>query len=186
MRRSGSAAYSGSRPSSVGVPLGQSTARPQTSQIALLLDAYSRLVMGWAIAPYPSSATVLTALRMGMVVDAERGPFGGVPDELWFDGGLEFAAKAVGQATGRVGCTSRRLPAYSPHLKGKVERYNRTVGEEFLRGLPMYTDGPRAADGRLYGPNAAPLTLRRFAADFAGWVRTYNTERPHQGLCTIH
>lgn len=34
MRRSGSAAYSGSWPSSVGVPLGQATARPQTSQIA--------------------------------------------------------------------------------------------------------------------------------------------------------
>jgi putative transposase len=156
--------------------------RPRKPWVTLLLDAYSRLVMGWAIAPYPSSATVLTALRMAIVVDAERGPFGGVPDELWFDGGLEFAAKAVAQATGRVGCTCRRLPAYSPHLKGKIERYNRTVGEEFLRGLPFYTDGPRAADGRLYGPDAAPLTLRRFAADFGGWVRAYNTERPHQGL----
>jgi putative transposase len=84
--------------------------RPRKPWVTLLLDAYSRLVMGWAIAPYPSAATVLTALRMAIVVDAERGPFGGVPDQLWFDGGLEFAAKAVGQATGRVGCTCRRLP----------------------------------------------------------------------------
>jgi putative transposase len=107
---------------------------------------------------------------------------GGAPDELWFDRGLEFAADAVSQATGRVGCACRRLPGYRPHLKGKVERYNRTLAEEFLRGLPFYTDGPRAADGRLYGPDAPPLTLRRFVVDFAGWVRKYNTERPHQGL----
>jgi putative transposase len=156
--------------------------RPRKPWVTLLLDTYSRLVMGWAIAPYPSSATVLTGLRMGIVVDPERGPFGGVPDELWFDRGLEFAADAVSQATGRVGCACRRLPAYAPHLKGKVERYNRTVDQEFLRGLPFYTDGPRAADGRLYGPDTAPLTLDRFVADFAGWVRRYNTERPHQGL----
>ena len=156
--------------------------QPSRPWVTLMLDAYSRLVMGWAIAPYPSSASVLTALRMGIVVDPERGPFGGVPDELWSDRGLEFAADAVRQATGRMGCTCRRLPPWSPHLKGKVERYNRTIGDEFLRGLPFYTDGPRAADGRLYGPDTAPLTLHRFAADFAGWVRKYNTERPHQGL----
>jgi putative transposase len=166
-------------PVQVLAPKAQKPAKPW---VTLLLDAYSRLVMGWAVAPYPSAAAVLTALRMGMVVDAERGPFGGVPDELWFDRGLEFVADAVDQATARVGCACRRLPGYSPHLKGKVERCNRTLAEEFLRGLPFYTDGPRGADGQLYGPDRPPLTLGRLVADFAQWVRQYNTERSHQSL----
>lgn len=35
---------------------------------------------------------------------------------------------------------------------------------------------------KLYGPAVGPLTLERFAAEFAGWVHHYNTARAHQGL----
>jgi putative transposase len=36
--------------------------RPQKPWATLFLDAFSRLIMGWAIALYPSAATVLAAL----------------------------------------------------------------------------------------------------------------------------
>ncbi|HEX4100802.1 MAG TPA: transposase family protein [Pseudonocardiaceae bacterium] len=44
----------------------------------LFLDCYSRLIMGWALSLQPNSATVLAALRRGLVVDPERGPWSGV------------------------------------------------------------------------------------------------------------
>ena len=156
--------------------------RPRTPWVTLFLDAYSRLVMGWAISLYPSSATALTALRMGLVIDPERGPFGGVPTLLRWDNGLEFAATALTRTAAALGCVVSPTPPYTPHLKGKIERLHRTITQEFLNGLPFYTNGPRAADQTLYGPAADPITLDRFAGDFDTWVRRYNTTRPHRGL----
>jgi putative transposase len=156
--------------------------RARTPWVTLFLDAYSRLVMGWAISLYPSSATVLSALRMGLVIDPDRGPWGGVPTMLRWDNGLEFAAAALTRAAASLGSVVSPTPPYTPHLKGKIERLHRTITQEFLKGLPFYTDGPRAADRTLYGPAVDPITLDRFAADFDTWIRAYNTTRPHRGL----
>jgi putative transposase len=150
--------------------------------VTLFVDCYSRLVMGWALDTRPTAATVLAALRMGLVVDPERGPFGGVPAQLCWDNGREFLAKALTGAAGALGCLPVPTWPYAPHLKGKVERVNRTITQTFLAGLPFFTAGPRAADGRLYGPDAPPLTLQRLAAEFASWVHDYNTKRPHREL----
>jgi putative transposase len=156
--------------------------RPCRPWATLFIDAYSRLLMGWALALAPSTATVLTALRMGLVVEPERDPFGGVPGALRPDRGLEFAAEALAGVAATLGMRMLPASAYTPHLKGKVERLNRTVAQDFLCTLPGYTDGPRDAAGRLYGSGSPPLTFERFAAAFHSWVDHYNTARPHAGL----
>jgi len=156
--------------------------RPAKPWVTIFLDAYSRLIMGWAISLYPSAATVLAALGKAIRVDAERGPFGGVPSVLRWDGGLEFAAKALSSAAGVLGSAVRTAPPYSPHLKGKLERANRTITQELMSGLPFYTDGPRAIDGHLYGPDTAPMSLACLVGEFDRWVRDYNTVRPHSAL----
>ena len=156
--------------------------RPQKPWVTFFLDAFSRLIMGWAIALYPSAATVLAALGKGIRVDPERGPFGGVPSVLRWDNGLEFAANSLTKAAGSLGCAAMPTTAYSPHLKWKLERANRTVTQELIAGLPFYTNGPRALDGRLYGPDVAPMTLSSFVAEFARWVTDYNATRGHSSL----
>jgi putative transposase len=156
--------------------------RGQKPWVTMFLDAYSRLIMGWAISTYPSAASVLAALGKAIRLDPERGPFGGVPRRLRPDNGLEFAAGSLAKVAGVLGCTLAPTPAYSPHLKGKLERANRTVTQELLAGLPFYTDGPRTIDGRLYGPDAPPMTLEQFIEEFDAWVRDYNTVRGHSAL----
>ena len=84
-------------------------------------------------------------------------------------------------------CGAGRGPGADPALsrryrKGKVERVNRTLDQEFLSGLPFYTHGPRAADGRLFGPDAEPMSLELFSHRFADWVTDYNTVRVHGEL----
>jgi putative transposase len=37
----------------------------------------------------------------------------------------------------------------------------------FLCGLPFYTDGPRAVDGRLFSPDTDPMALKLFVDHFA-------------------
>jgi putative transposase len=97
--------------------------RPVRPWLTVFVDAYSRLVMGWALAVAPSTATVLAALRQGLALDSDRGPFGGLPGCLRPDRGLEFAAAALRQAAAALGITLLPAPPYSPHLKGKVERF---------------------------------------------------------------
>lgn len=158
--------------------------RPAKPWATLFLDAFSRLIMGWAISLRPNSAVVLAALRQGIVVDPARGPFGGLPAALRPDNGLEFAAAAIRRSCAALGVEHVPTPAYQGYAKGKIERANRTLEQEFLSGLPFYTHGPRAADGHLYGPDADPMGLGLFVDRFAAWVIDYNTARVHSALGT--
>jgi putative transposase len=49
--------------------------KPCKPWATLFVDGFSRLVMGWALSLVPTAAVVLAALRQGIVVDPERGPF---------------------------------------------------------------------------------------------------------------
>jgi len=156
--------------------------RPVKPWATVFIDGFSRLVMGWAISLRPNSGTVLAALRGGIVIDPARGPFGGVPAVLRTDHGLEFTAAALRRSCAALGVELVPAPAYTPHLKGKVERWNRTLVQEFLSGLPFYTGGPRAADGTLLGPDSDPMTLGLFVDRLAAWVADYNISRVHSAL----
>jgi putative transposase len=117
---------------------------------------------------------VLAALRQGLVIGPDRGPFGGLPGCLRPDRGLEFAAAALRQAAFALGVTLLPAPPYAPHLKGKVERFGGTLTGE-LRVLPPAASTV-AADG-----HATPITLAGLAAELADLVAAYNA-RSHQGL----
>ncbi|MBW0106794.1 Mu transposase C-terminal domain-containing protein [Pseudonocardia sp. KRD291] len=156
--------------------------RPVKPWATVFIDGFSRLVMGWAISLRPNSGTVLAAVRGGIVVDPARGPFGGVPAVLRTDHGLEFTAAALRRSCAALGVELAPAPPYTPHLKGKVERWNRTLVQEFLSGLPFYTGGPRAVDGTLLGPDADPMALGLFVDRFAAWVADYNTVRVHSAV----
>ena len=162
-----------------------------------VIDDGTRVLVGWAIALTPHTGTVLTALRMALTADQTRGPFGAVPAMVRVDRGLEFAAGAVRDVLAALCVDPHRLPGFTPHRKGKVERIHQTIEQTLLTGLPRFTKGPRDAAGRLHGPlsdrardraaaaesPAGPMRIERFVADrFAPWVTWYNSERPHDGL----
>jgi putative transposase len=164
-----------------------------TPWLTTIIDDGTRGLVGWAISITPHSGTVLTAIRMALVHDPQRGPFGAVPAAYRIDRGLDFAAIAVDDVMAALVAKPHRLPGFTPHRKGKVERLHLTIDETLLKGLPGFTEGPREASGKLFGPlsdrsadraaaqDAAvrPMRIERFAATFADWVRWYNHERGH-------
>lgn len=175
-----------------------------------VIDDGTRALVGWALSLVPHSGTVLTALRMALVHDEARGPFGGIPAQVRIDRGLDFAAGVIRDALAALVIDPHRLPGFTPHRKGKVERIHLTIEQTLLCGLPGYTHGPRDAAGELYGPISdspaaraaaaqaaqavgaaaagggmvagGPMRIERFAALFASWVGWYNAERPHSML----
>jgi putative transposase len=108
--------------------------RAHAPWVTLFVDAFSRLVMGWALAVTPSTASVLAGLRVGLVVDPARGPFGGVPGVLRPDRGLEFAAGAIGQAARGARCA--RAARTSAHAA--PEGQGRAAGPHDRPGFPVH------------------------------------------------
>jgi putative transposase len=115
------------------------------------------------------------------VIDPDRGPWGGVPQLIRFDRGREFLAHAVTRAAGELGCAALPTAPYSPHLKGKVERLHRTIGEGLIATLPHYTGGPRRANGKLCAQPTA-LTLAQLQARVREFIDAYNTGHRHSSL----
>ncbi|GAB2485828.1 Mu transposase C-terminal domain-containing protein [Nocardiopsis aegyptia] len=161
-----------------------------------IVDDATRALVGWSIALTPHTGTVLAAIRAGLVEDAERGPFGAVPALVRIDRGLEFAARPVTEALAAMGVDVHRLPAYTPHRKGKVERFHRTLEQMLLSALPGFTGGPRDAAGRLHGPlddrpaaraaaetaQVRPMGIDALVACIRDWVTWYNTAHAHSAL----
>ncbi|MFC8898523.1 Mu transposase C-terminal domain-containing protein [Streptomyces cinereoruber] len=166
--------------------------------LTTVVDDGTRALVGWAIATAPTSGTVLTAMRMALTHEPDVSPFGAVPEVVRIDRGLEFAAGAVKEVLGGLAVIMHRLPAFTPHRKGKVERLNLTIEQMLISQLPGFTGGPRDAAGRLYGPvkdspaaqraaetaadGDGPLRLERFVRRFADWARWYNTSHRHRML----
>ncbi|WP_236246927.1 Mu transposase C-terminal domain-containing protein [Streptomyces sp. CC210A] len=135
---------------------------------------------------------------MALTHEPDVSPFGAVPEVVRIDRGLEFAAGAVKEVLGGLAVVMHRLPAFTPHRKGKVEGLNLTIEQMLISQLPGFTGGPCDAAGRLYGPvkdSAAaqraaeaaaegdgPLRLERLVRRFADWARWYNTSHRHRML----
>lgn len=149
--------------------------------VTLFLDQASRGLLGWAIAVTPSQESVLAALRAAIDVEAPNGPMGGVPAAIRFDRGKEFLAAAVALAAASLAIDAKPLPAYTPHLKGGVERVNSSIEQLFLATLPGFVHGARGRDGRLV-EDGPLLGLEALVELFAAFVVDYNTVRGHQSL----
>ena len=99
-----------------------------------VIDDATRVLAGWAIALTPHTGTVLTAVRMALVHDPARGPFGAIPAQVRIDRGLEFAAEAVRDAFAALSIDPRRLPAFQPPLTGQSRALASDLGVIALPG----------------------------------------------------
>ncbi len=113
--------------------------------------------MGMAV--NASQASVLEALRSAILLDEAGEPFGGVPLRLRYDRGKEFFAEAVVAAAASLDIDARPVRAYSPHLKGVVERANETIEVLFLAELPSFVHGPTDRRGHLVEDDLPPLSF---------------------------
>lgn len=158
--------------------------KPVKPWVTVFEDEKTRAITGAALVPRrPTRAEVLAALRSGVLVDPQRGPFGGRPDVLVWDNGLEFTSDDVSQLALELGCMVITNDPYTPTQKGKIERFNRTLEQELISTLPFYSDGPKAADGTHFGPKkVGPMLFEQFAEIFFDYIWRYNNERAHSAL----
>lgn len=96
----------------------------QTRLIAFLDDA-SRVCCHGQFFPAENVDTLIEALRAAFY---KRG----VPHALYVDNGSIYTSKEILQICSRVGCLLHHTPVRDGAAKGKVERFFRTVRDQFL------------------------------------------------------
>jgi transposase InsO family protein len=90
--------------------------------LAVLLDLYSRRVVGWAMGPQPNQALALTALEMAL---AHRRPRAGLVHHT--DRGATYSATAYRERL--------RTAGLLPSMSGRKSAYDNAVAESFFSNL---------------------------------------------------
>ena len=96
----------------------------QTRLIAFLDDA-SRVCCHGQFFPAENVDTLIEAIRAAFY---KRG----VPHSLYVDNGSIYSSKEIIQICARVGCLLHHTPVRDGAAKGKIERFFRTVRDQFL------------------------------------------------------
>lgn len=128
------------------------------------LDDHSRAVMGHRFGYSEDTVRLAAALRPAL---ASRG----VPESIYVDNGSAFVDSWLLRACASLGIKLVHSTPGRPQGRGKIERFFRTVREQFL--IELSTPGSR--------PIADLAELNRL---FTAWVETEYHQRPHTSTGT--
>jgi putative transposase len=148
-------------------------------------DDYSRAVpgyhLGWSA---PSALRTGLALRQAIGIKEEKQwPMYGVPASLYTDHGSDFTSKHMEAVAVDLKMALIFSQVRKPRGRGKMERFFRTVREDFLSKLPGYA--PKVEDPqeqRRINEKArkeACLTLPQVDALFRSWLLETYHQREH-------
>ena len=98
---------------------------PVQSRLIAFLDDASRVCCHGQFFPAENVDTLIEALRAAFY---KRG----VPECLYVDNGSIYTSKEIIQICARVGCLLTHTPVRDGAAKGKIERFFRTVRDQFL------------------------------------------------------
>lgn len=98
---------------------------PVPSKLIAFIDDASRVCVHGQFFAEENTATLIEALRSAFY---KRG----VPDALYVDNGSIYCSKEIIQICARVGTLLHHTPVRDGAAKGKIERFFRTVREQFL------------------------------------------------------
>lgn len=165
------------------VPDGHRTA--QRPWLTVVMDAETRYVLSWVLTFGTPSAE---EIRAGLVLSftTRMAPdgvtqVGGLPERAIWDRGLDFLSDLVTESCLRVGVTPVALPAYSPHLKGSLERLWRFLKSNALAGLPGYIDSGIDVRGQYLLASKA-MSQQELVNVLQSWFDRYNAEHKHRTL----
>jgi putative transposase len=97
--------------------------------LAVVLDAYSRKVVGWALADHLEASLAIEALDMALTA---RAPKPGLIHHS--DRGVQYACAAYGERLEAHGLRISMSRAGNPYDNAKAERFMRTLKDEEVNG----------------------------------------------------
>jgi len=127
--------------------------------LCAIIDDASRMLVGYEWGLNEDTALFARTLKKAVTIY-------GIPKTLYCDQGKVFLSKYIVQLCGRLGIALAHAQPYQPASKGKIERFNRTVGQLFY---PLIDD-------------FSSLDIERLNREFAQFVNTIYHTRIHGGI----
>lgn len=133
------------------------------ASLALVIDCYSRELLGWHLSRSGKARTAESALEQALI--ARYGCLGKVkqPFLLRSDNGLVFTSRSYTALVKSYGLQQEFITPYSPEQNGMVERVIRTLKDQCVHRHRFET-------------------LQHASRVIGDWIRFYNHQRPHQAL----
>lgn len=131
--------------------------------LALVIDCYTRELLGWQLSKTGKASTATSALEQALL--ARFGTLGRVPEPflLRSDNGLVFSSRSYTQLVRSYGLRQEFITPHCPQQNGMVERLIRTLKEQCVHRHRFES-------------------VRHASRIIADWILFYNTQRPHQAL----
>ncbi|HEU6455323.1 MAG TPA: IS3 family transposase [Roseateles sp.] len=131
--------------------------------LALVIDCYTRQLLGWHLSRSGKATTAAAALEQALI--SRFGSLGRVqsPFLLRSDNGLVFSSRRYTALVRSYGLQQEFITPYCPQQNGMVERVIRTLKEQCIHRH------------RFESQQHASRVI-------ADWIQFYNTRRPHQAL----
>ena len=131
--------------------------------LALVIDCYSRELLGWHLSRSGRSKTAESALEQALI--ARFGTLGRVPAPflLRSDNGLVFTSRGFTALIKGYGLRKEFITPHNPQQNGMVERVIRTLKEQCMHRHRFES-------------------LQHASRVISDWMGFYNQRRPHQAL----
>ena len=169
---------------------GKAAARPWMTTI---LDRYSRCIVGFSLSFAPPSWTaIMDALRVSIrrkhrILAALGGINNtwdcfGIPKFLICDKGRDFMSKSLKATGAALGFKIVHMKPKKPWLKGKIERWFRTLEEEIIHLMPGTTFSHPGQRKFYDSEGCAVLTIEETNWIVAKWIVDVYHQREHTKL----
>lgn len=173
---------------------------PFKPEICAVIDAATRVLVGWSVGLAESATTVADAVRHAATVNGTK-RYGGVFNILYTDGGSGNTARInTDEFTGlfpRLGTTHRTGIAGNPQARGIIEIINKTVWIRAAKALPTFVgkDMDSLTERKIYLMVEKDMRQKKHSDVLLSWpqfvefcgktVDDYN-RRPHSSLPKIN
>lgn len=139
------------------------TGRDGWTSLAIVIDCYTRQILGWHLSRSAKATTAESALEQALI--NRYGTLGRVtsPFLLRSDNGLVFTSRSYKRLVRSYGLQQEFITPHCPEQNGLVERVIRTIKEQCVHRQRFET------------LQHAPRVL-------GDWIGFYNQKRPHQAL----
>ena len=133
------------------------------ASLALVIDCYTRELLGWHLARTGKASTAVSALEQALI--ARFGSLGKVqqPFLLRSDNGLVFTSRHFTAVTKSYGLQQEFITPHCPQQNGMVERVIRSLKEQCVHRYRFES-------------------LQHASRVIGDWIGFYNHQRPHQAL----
>ncbi|WP_322103921.1 DDE-type integrase/transposase/recombinase [Paraburkholderia sp. J41] len=164
--------------------------------ITVMIDCYSRMIVGVHISfRHPSVRSVLRCLKHAILpksymkerfpkVSGEWSAYGLI-HELVCDNGLEFHARDLEAACAELGTHVIYCPTRSPQMKGRIERFLKTLNYGFVHLQPGTTFAKYDKRHAYDSDSTAALTLEALQEFIHRWIVDVYSMTFHRSIqCT--